>query len=185
MMAVFLRGSADYAKVRRHGRQVLRSFRTVDTAFDTAPPVARQDYPPTCGTLEPAFFEYRDRVQQQGDHGHAGPSYLLDIIGLLNAHTRRFSGRSIEAQLAQAAISFQDHQALSVDRRRRRWLLASSKSRCGWCRWCRKVARRSSPDLTATQPAHFACRRLLLTPLLFARPHVRTVVSPRRFAARK
>lgn len=128
-MAVFLRGSSYYLKIRRGGRQVLRSLDTrdkatarirakelvrslegsIDTASDTASTGG--------GTLNGYFDQFNDHIARQVENAHVRPSYRLDVLGLWRTHLSRFSGRLIDSQLDRAVIDYLDRQSLSVTRR--------------------------------------------------------------------
>lgn len=134
-MAVFLRGSVWYVKIRRGGRQVLRSLNTsdnaeaharaealirslkgsIDTGSDTSPSAS----PSPSHTLGPVFASFTDRLAHQVQNGHVRPSYELDISALWKAHLSRFSGRLVDSQLNRAVIDYLDRQRLSVARRRK------------------------------------------------------------------
>ena len=137
-MAVFLRGSTYYLKIRCGGRQVLRSLKTsdrmaalikaerlvealqggIDTASDTTFPQKPLISAPN-ETLGSLFAAYRERVARQVENGHLRPSYLLEIDGLWSTHLSRYAGRIIDAQLNTAVIDYLDRQNLSVSRRRK------------------------------------------------------------------
>lgn len=138
-MAVFLRGSSYYVKIRRGGRQVLRSLNTgdkgealararglirslsgpIDTAFDTTQRVA----PFAVDTLGLLFEGFKERTVRQVDIGHVRPSYRLEIESLWRAHLSRFSGRLVDLQLDRTVIDYLERQGLSVARRRKAYSL--------------------------------------------------------------
>jgi integrase len=134
-MAVFLRGSSYYLKIRHGGRQVLRSLDTtdraealtraglllkairsgVDTGSDTnhAAATAR---PCNCGE---AYAIFAGRVATQVAQGHVRPSYELEAESLWAAHLSRFQARLIDATLNRAVVDYLNAQRLSVARRRK------------------------------------------------------------------
>ena len=149
-MAVFLRGSSYYVKVRRNGRQVLRSLNTADkrealarskvllkalgttadTAFDTKScgAIPQQSAP----TLAACYEQFKTQVTSHVANGHVRPSYQLDVQGLWNAHLSRFSSRTVGAELNRDVIDHLDSKPLSVARRRKtHTLLRKSASIAG------------------------------------------------------
>ena len=137
-MSVFMRGSSFYLKVRRNGRQVLRSLKTtdkaeamaraarlmkalqspIDTASDTNLFGEPAFTPPVMG-LGPLYAIYLERVANQVENGHLRPSYLLEARGLWSRHLSQFAGRIVDAQLNAKVIDYLDRQSLSVARRRK------------------------------------------------------------------
>ena len=136
-MAVFLRGSSYYIKIRRNGRQVLRSLDTrdkaeaktrakeflrtfngeLDTAFDTKSR-SGNDAPPETA-LAAHFEQFSKRVARQVENGHVRPSYHIEVEGLWKTHLSRFSDRVVGSDLDREVIEHLDRQALSVASRRK------------------------------------------------------------------
>jgi len=134
-MAVFLRGSSYYLKVRHGGRQVLRSLDTadraealtragqllkairsgVDTGSDTTHSPATVQ-PRNCGE---AYAAFAGRIASQVAQGHIRPSYELEAESLWAAHLSRFQSRLIDPTLNRAVVDYLNAQPLSVARRRK------------------------------------------------------------------
>lgn len=137
-MAVFLRGSSYYLKIRCEGRQVLRSLLTGDAVeamaraatlqrslggpLDTIPDTRALFLPPKSADrqlLSSLFHTHRDRIAQHVTNGHLRPSYGLEADSLWKAHLERYAHRIVDAQLNALVIDYLNGLALSASRRRK------------------------------------------------------------------